>query len=181
MTKAKKSPAAVRRAVVAFDVLGPFHVPYRRGCGIGFDSGNNREILDAARAGEYGDHVGCYVLARKHGRKYVPFYVGMTTKGFGAEVFSPANREKCCNALAAMPNGSLALFLVSAGAARRNGLARTIRQLEGDLISDAVKRNPDLVNKNQVPRRDYRINRIDNPAPGQPSLSIRHFKRMLGY
>ena len=181
MKKAKKSPAAGGQAAVAFDVLGPFDVPYTRGCGTGFGSDNSREILDAAGAGEYADHVGCYVLARKHGRNLVPFYVGMTTKGFGAEVFSPANREKCCNALSLRSKGCLALFLVSAGATRRDGLARAIRQLEGDLISDAVKRNPDLVNKNQVPKRDYQINQITNPTPGQPSLPVQRFKRMLGY
>ncbi len=176
--------APVRQAIsIPFTVYGPFDTPIKReGNGtISFPLRNAAALFAQSAAKEYADDIGCYVLARRIGESFTPFYVGQTTKGFAREVFNSYNREGCYLAARKFPRGKMVLFLLIPEDGHGTGQKVAIDELEKHLVARAYSCNKRLLNERLLPSESFEIAGVTNAAPGKPLKEVQQFKRMLGY
>lgn len=177
-------PEAGRQHIsVPFTVYGPFQTPIKRerNGAISFPSRNAVSIFAQSGAKEHAADVGCYVMARRIGESFTPFYVGQTTKSFAQEVFNPYNREGYYLASRDFPRGEMVLFLLIPDDGQGGGRKNAIADLEKHLVARAYSINRRLLNERLLPNDSFAIVGVTNAAQGQPLKEIQRFKKMMGY
>lgn len=123
---------------------------------------------------------GCYVFALRH-KAIVPYYVGMTGKGFRNEVFNSYQLTKYNKAMGL--HGKPVFFFIYKKFKKKES-ARNIEmisEVEKILIQQAAKFYPDLLNlKDRKDAPKWRIKGVLGPqTQGQPLKSAQEFKKMM--
>jgi len=143
--------------VTTFSVKGPFKVPYHQAKAGRTIRDNEVKAFWSKHKGLAGER-GCYVFGMRASRGLTPGYVGIATKGFKGETFTPHKVSKYQQFLADYQKGTPVLFFVVAP--RRKGAPNKdhMKQLEDFLIQVGVATNPNLLNVRGTKSAEWGIN-----------------------
>jgi|GEM_PF-745788 len=127
---------------------------------------------------------GIYVVATRAGRGFMPWYVGMASKSFKQEVFTPDKRNDMNTLLKRQKNGSrgtlVLFFLTHADPKKTNIPRRYLHRMEKDLTVWAFKKNEKLLNmKNVQDHSEWHLEGISG-KPGRPAAITTAFVKMIG-
>ena len=170
-----------------FTVHGPFNVP-------GVVDGDTLKFAKADKAGfweEAGEELahskGCYLFCLRRRSGWLPWYVGMTSRSFYDECFTPHKREHYGwsikeHARAHPKRRAKPVMFFLARVVQRGGVSREeILDLENHLIGLALKQNSNLSNVKGTDREPWwRIDGVRPPGRGRPSDAAVEFKKALG-
>ena len=132
------------------------------------------------KAANYKDKMGCYVFCMRCTKSIVPYYVGMTARSFGAEVFTPSKfADYYQMVVQKYRRGTPVMFFVTLEQTRGPVPEKTIHDLEIELIRLAYYRNVNLLNKHHIPKTRWTIKGVLGAGPGKPSKDAQVFKQML--
>ena len=162
-----------------FEVFGPHKVPTY--------NGKAAKIVDFEALPDFWSYVGllskrkgCYVFAVRASKGLRPVYVGLATKTFKQEVFTPHKLEKYQRALADTAKGTPVLFFLAHPLGRGATNIRAIKDLEDYLIQAAVSKNSDLLNVKGTEKEKWGIAGVIRAGSGKPSAAAKALKRLLG-
>ena len=168
-----------------FVVKGPYPLQF-----------NEKGMLDnekiaqffSQRAVGFSSKHGVYVFAVKHGKAYLPYYVGKTKNSFKAEIFNSSNLRKY-EFVFRERNGKPVMFLlvpsdeVSLTENKANKVSKKragiIEEIEEFFIQLSACVNPKLLNKQKSKGPKWSIKGVLNTSQGRPDKETSSFKSMF--
>jgi len=168
-----------------FVVKGPYSLPFNEKGKL-----DNPEIKQffAGAPGGFASKHGVYVFAVKHGKAYMPYYVGKTKNSFKAEIFNFANLRKF-EGVYEERKGTPVIFLIvpsdelklPSGQVKNvsKGRAAIITEIEEFFIKLAACVNPKLLNKQKAKGPKWTIKSLLNADQGRPDKETTAFKSMF--
>lgn len=123
---------------------------------------------------------GCYVFGVRNGRGILPGYVGKASTGFAREVFQNHKLNCYYQYLAHTRKGTPVLFFVVAPRSRGKPNISAIEKCESELITLAVRTNPNLTNVRGTRGPSFVIPHVTEPTRGRPSDPARALCATLG-
>ena len=167
-----------------------FEIPRQQNGLIAADKHSRAEfwnLVDAATDPDISGGIGCYIFSIRAGRGALPWYVGMAEKqSFRDECFTSHKINHYNNAIVGR-KGTPLLTLVSKYTPGNkivspNGSEhRDIQFLETMLISSALRRNPELSNKQDTKfLRDMIVHGLINTPKGKAFGSVNEFRQLIG-
>ena len=185
MSKVRESREYVIRGPFGVQVLNPKRCWYKLSDDVATSFFRDNSIE------HYSSKIGVYVFARKHGRTYLPIYVGKSVNSFGAEIFNDSNRLTYNDAVMEN-NGKFFVFLIIPtdieGCNNWNVADRTVSQRRSDeidnietfFIQKAAKANPKLKNKQKRKTPEWHIaGLVRKKKRGIKESSLSEFKKMM--
>ena len=168
--------------MLEFVVGGPFKVPLVRANTGAVDLDIRRcfEELPGRHDGFQGR--GCYVFSLSVPYGYRPAYVGKTVHGtIIKEAFNPSNQLKITRYLNDIKRVD-GLFISIVHKSSRGWAKNSdeISELEEWLIANAASKNPELLNRRSVPKKNWRIKGVENSGVGRPDTMAVEFRSMMG-
>jgi hypothetical protein len=168
----------------------PFEIPRQANGLIAADKGARTafwNMVDEATEPDISGGIGCYIFSIRAGRGSLPWYVGMAEKqSFRDECFTPHKINHYNNAIAGR-KGTPMITLISKYTpgnkivTPNGGEHRDIQFLETMLISSALRRNPDLSNKQDTKLlRDMVVPGLINSPQGKAYASVTEFRDLIG-
>lgn len=153
-------------------------------------SGRNKFITAACRriflSGHdfvpYAAKQGVYVFALKAGRGYTPWYVGKTNAqhGMGNECMTDHKVNKYNEAMR-LSNGTPVLFFVVPSGTKRVAAKPVVKDMERQLIQDALAENPGLLNtQNTGNLPEWSIKGVIRSEIGRPTKLEVAFRKAMG-
>lgn len=169
--------------MIDFAVAGPYRVPVLRTSTGGVDLDLKSCLLALPKEHDGFEDRGCYIFSVSVPYGYRPIYVGKTVKTtIIKEAFNPSNQLKITRYL--NDNHRVDGLYLSIAYKCSGGWARSEREigeLEEWLIANAAAKNPELLNRRSLPRRNWRIRGVEKGAAvGRPDNMAVTFRAMLG-
>lgn len=160
-----------------FHVHGPFPIPTY--------AGKAAKIIDADGIKTFWERHpvlasarGCYVFGIQN-KSLKPSYVGLASKSFKREVFTPHKLAKYARELADYKKCTPVFFFIVAPKKQGKPNGKHIGQLERFLIELALYVNPGLLNIRGTKQENWGIAGVHRGGRGKPSSAARQLRRML--
>jgi len=169
--------------MIEFAVAGPYRVPVYRASTGGVDIDLKACVRALPKEHDGFEDRGCYVFSISVPHGYRPIYVGKTVKTtIIKEAFSASNQLKITrylNESHRVDGLFISIVYKCSGGWGRN--EREIGEIEEWLIANAAGRNPGLLNRRSVPRKNWVIRGVQRgAAKGRPENMAVAFQQMLG-
>ena len=161
-----------------FSVVGPCSVPVYRGAAGKTITSDQAEAFWEEHE-DLENQRGCYVFGMRAGRGMTPAYVGLATKSFGREVFTPHKLTKYHKCLVDYRRGTPVLFFLVApkkAGAPNNG---HISELERFLIQVGVSANEDLLNIQGTREAEWSVRGVLRSGKGKRSNDAKQFLQIM--
>lgn len=169
--------------MIEFAVAGPYRVPVCRASTGAVDIDLKACVSALPQEHDGFEDRGCYVFSISVPRGYRPIYVGKTVKTtIIKEAFNASNQLKITRYL----NDShrvdgLFISIVYKSSGGWGKSEREIGELEEWLIANAAARNPELLNRRSIPRKNWVIRGVQKgAAKGRPENMAVAFQQMFG-
>lgn len=163
-------------------VFGPFDIPYGAGNGSSkrIDKSHAQEFVEYLKRESLATKHGCYIFALKAGKGFSPWYVGMTSRGFGKECMETYQRDLYNGLLYAGRKGRPVMYFVAAPDTKNKIPAAVCDELEEVLIQSAHARNPGLLNSKRKKIADWSVHGVIRSGKGKVPANAKSFRTMMG-
>ncbi|NKM69386.1 hypothetical protein [Rhizobium laguerreae] len=173
-------------------LYGGFELPRDHGRVILGDPDQRRDFWEEVEAHQYGlsDACGCYVFGIRVGGGTKPWYVGKAERqSFKRECITTDKLTKYESAMAAMGKGTPLLYFYARATKEKHQFSfpstakhRDVNYLEKLLISHALQRNKNLINKMDTKLlREMVVPGMINTPKGSLSIAAKEMRTLMGY
>jgi hypothetical protein len=166
------------------EVYGPIEIPHdglKKGSSKRISRALAKEFWEQEDAQLLTQKQGCYIFSLRVGRGFTPWYVGKAGKTFEQECFTDHKIGHYNEVLWSGIKGTPVMFFVAQPGTKNKVSASIIKELETDLIQNAVHKNPDLCNiKNTKNLPKWGIAGIVRGGQGRNTIASSNFKKMMG-
>jgi hypothetical protein len=161
-------------------VEGPFELVYTESKARYITSDNKKAFIKELDDHGVAEKHGCYIFALRSSKGYIPWYVGQAARPLAKECMGSHQINKYQTVFANGHKGTPVMFFVCPEGTKKKVSRRIIDEVEDQLIMDAAKRNPDLLNIQGVKPPDWTIRGILHGDGKKLSAEEKDFKSMMG-